>query len=791
MQNGGGQFQQEHPGEPGMGAMGYMSTPYFPSGFFDIGGSSGTWTPMGAGHMNIVSSMDLDDIDLHFLNSYNTNLPFEIASDSGTNHTPQAPPDYPPSVSASADYNGGNGGGGGSVNGGTNHHASRLPSNNAFRNAYWKFQPNAHDHTSAEEHNLSLPADKDGQFSNTTTSKIAVSRRLTTSPLCLHARDKILTLVVDNCRPENLTRAVASFPSIELLDALIHYYLSSLVTRADSFMHIPSFNPNGKKAELLAAMAAAGAVLTSDPALIKLGSAIHECVRGAVPKHWERDNSTTRDLELSQAWMISLETAIWSGHSRKVEIAESFMQPLLTMLRRNARFRPSGYTETKLWRDDEGHTLEQKWNDWVTQESFKRLAFRMFQHDTDSSLALMINPLVSYAEVVVELPCGSDLWSATNKDRWKTAFLSLQQQQQQQQQTPPQNGNLSSSTHLTSSFSSSLTIADCLDNPTWHLSTDVLTASLAYLSVVWRLTWEYLQLASLQKKSRPQRWNAYLLAARHEELVKLLSRFRLSLDDVPPSISNSHCMMVLMRAEHISLHIHAPFEDILRFAGMEGAEQSRLAYDAVVVEWLRSEGARKAVWHAGQILRYARTATRMRIQGPLAVIVFHASLVLWLYGMMYPESLGDGAATGDRGTPSQAAGGGGVSNGELGMYGGTPSAQQHQSQMQINEDLRVRPLVLVDDDENGAVQRFIQFDRGAPAIQKRKSDFAADGSAVLPMQRISLFEPDGVMEAIIDILSQNHPPKSKPPLVENLIQVLSELAKSAPPSAARSEQSRS
>jgi len=410
----------------------------------------------------------------------------------------------------------------------------------------------------------------------------------------------------------------------------------------------------------------------------------------------------------------------------------------------------------------------------------------MFQHDTDSSLALMINPLVSYAEVVVELPCCNELWSATNKDRWKTAFLSSQQQQ-----TSSQNGNLYTSTPLTSSSSSSLTIADCIDNPTWHISTDVLTASLAYLSVVWRLAWEYLQLASLQKKSKPQRWNAYLLAARHEELVKLLSRFRLSLDDVPPSISNSHCMMVFMRAEHISLHIHAPFEDILRFAGMEGPEQSRLAYDAVVVDWLRSEDARKAVCHAGQILRYARTATRMRIQGPLAVIVFHASLVLWLYGMMYPESLANSVANGDRGSAVQAAGGVGVNNGELGVYGGTPSAQQQQqSQMQISEDLRARPLVLVDDDENGAVQRFIQFDRGAPAIQRRKSDFAADGSAVPPTQKISLFEPDGVMEAIVDILSQNHPPKSKPPLVENLIQVLSELAKSTPPSAVRSEQSR-
>ncbi|KXJ85368.1 hypothetical protein Micbo1qcDRAFT_223304 [Microdochium bolleyi] len=690
-------YHDHHPAEAPMG--GFMNTPYFPNGFFDMSSASGTWTPLGAGPMAMGTSMDLDDIDLHFLNSYNTNLPFEIASDSGTNHTPQAILDPTP--------------GSNSVEQGPQS-SSRIPTSNAFRNSYWRFQPNAHDHASAEEHNLSLPADKDGQPS-TAASKIARSQRLKTRPLSLNARDKILTLVVDNCRPENLSRAVASFPSIELLDALIHFYLSSVIVRADSFVHISSFDPNTKKAELLAAMASAGAVLTSDPALIKLGSAIQECVRGAVPKHWERDNSTTRDLELSQAWMISLETAIWSGHSRKVEIAESFMQPLLTMLRRNARFRPSGYTEIKLWQDDEGHTLDGKWKDWVAQESFKRLAFRMFQHDTDSSLALMINPLVSYAEVVVELPCSNEMWSAPTKERWKVMYLASQQQQHHTAPTPPSSLSLGAS---------ALTLSDYLDNPTFHLPTDILTASFAYLGVV------------------------YLLCSRHEELVKLLNRFRLSLDDVPPSISNSMCMVAMMRAEHIAVHIHAPFEDILRFAGMEGPEQSRIAYDSVV-EWVRTENARKAVWHAGQILRCARTAHRLKVQGPMAVVVFHASLILWVYGLIL---------------------------------------QQNQMQSPPGEDLRLRSLVPVDDDESGAVQRFIQLDRGAPSIQKRVS--ADSNNTGSDSTHVSLFEPDRVMDAIIDILSQNHPPKSRPPLVENLVQVLTELARSAPPLAARSEQSK-
>ncbi|KAJ1323511.1 DNA binding [Microdochium nivale] len=776
-------YQDHQPAEPAMGS--FMTTPYFPNGFFDMASATGTWTPMGAvGPTSMGASMDLDEIDLHFLNSYNTNLPFEIASDSGTNHTPQTILDRTL---------------GNSVDQGGPDSSSRIASSNAFRNAYWKFQPGAGDHGGAEEHNLSLPAGEDGQPSSTAASRITRSQRLKTTPLSLNARDKILTLIVDNCRPENLSRAVASFPSIELLDALIHFYLSSPIVRSSSFLHIPSFNPNEKKAELLAAMAAAGAVLTSDPALIKLGSAIQECARHAVPKHWERDNSTTRDLELSQAWMISLETAIWSGHSRKVEIAESFMQPLLTMLRRNARFRPSGYTEVKLWPDDENQILENRWKEWVTQESFKRLAFRMFQHDTDASLALMINPLVSYAEVVVELPCSDELWAAPNKDRWKALYLTTQQQQQT---SPAAFSSASPYTH-------SITLSDYLDNPTFHLPTDILTASSAYLGVVWRLAWEFMQLASMQKRARqPQRWNSHLLSSRHEELVKLLGRFRLSLDDVPPTVSNSICMVTMMRAEHIAVHIHVPFEDIMRFAGMEGAEQSRIAY-VTVVEWVRTEAARKAVWHAGQILRCARTAHKLKVQGPMAVIVFHASLILWVYGLVYAETVGDGGGEAARRAAASINNNG---NSDASIHGtqGLQQQHQHQHQHQHNhvpqqgEDLRLRPLVSVDDDESGAVQRFIQFDRGAPSIQKRvassDSGMSNDGVASTPhpknigarqAQHVSLFEPDRVMDAIIDILSQNHPPKSRPPLVENLVQVLTELARSSPSWAARPEYSKS
>jgi hypothetical protein len=91
-------------------------------------------------------------------------------------------------------------------------------------------------------------------------------------------------MVVNSCHSDNLSKAVASFPSAGLLDTLLQYYLTSPVTHATSFLHAASFDPNKKRPELVAAMAACGAVLTSDPALSKLGYAIQECLRIAISK---------------------------------------------------------------------------------------------------------------------------------------------------------------------------------------------------------------------------------------------------------------------------------------------------------------------------------------------------------------------------------------------------------------------------------------------------------------------------------------------------------------------------
>ena len=87
---------------------------------------------------------------------------------------------------------------------------------------------------------------------------------------------------------------------------------------------------------------------------------------------YERDNTFIRDLRTSQTYALTIDIGIWSGNRRKTEIAESFSQPLITMLRRALRFRRSIYPNITPLAEDVGNTLESKWRGWVEQESFKR-----------------------------------------------------------------------------------------------------------------------------------------------------------------------------------------------------------------------------------------------------------------------------------------------------------------------------------------------------------------------------------------------------------------------------------
>jgi len=105
-----------------------------------------------------------------------------------------------------------------------------------------------------------------------------------------------------------------------------------------------------------------------------------------------------------------------------MEIAEGHSQPLITMLRRAGHYRRKVPILTPELRDDE-KTIESKWRAWVEAESFKRLAFHTLIHDAQASISLLTRPLISYAEMSLELPYSLALWRAKSAHEWRDIYL--------------------------------------------------------------------------------------------------------------------------------------------------------------------------------------------------------------------------------------------------------------------------------------------------------------------------------------------------------------------------------
>jgi hypothetical protein len=211
---------------------------------------SGTWTPRGLLGFGFESNLELNDVDFSFLDNYNAHIPFDL-------ETPRS------DTLSSA------------VRPGDQATASRSE---AFRTSVWRFIPRPQDHSAAEQQNLSLPEVAQGHDSPE--SRIRLDRRTTSEKLDQSCRDKIIAIVLSTCKPAMMFRSVSAFPSVELLDILLQFFLTSPLSGSDSWLHIPTFCSMTKdRTEVLLAAIASGAVLTPDNSLRKLGFALQEAIR--------------------------------------------------------------------------------------------------------------------------------------------------------------------------------------------------------------------------------------------------------------------------------------------------------------------------------------------------------------------------------------------------------------------------------------------------------------------------------------------------------------------------------
>lgn len=85
--------------------------------------------------------------------------------------------------------------------------------------------------------------------------------------------------------------------------------------------------------------------------------------------------------------------------------------------------------------------------------------------------------------------------------------------------------------------------------------------------------------------------------------------------------------------EFAMMYLHIDIDAIQRFVGKMGEREARRAYPGLR-EWSRTKEARAAIWHAGQVLRAARTVIAWQFRGFDSLSIYHASLVLWVYGLL-------------------------------------------------------------------------------------------------------------------------------------------------------------
>ena len=523
----------------------------------------------------------------------------------------------------------------------------------AWNTSLWRFVPASHDHGGVDQANLVLSI-------NNLVGHTAVSNPLCASITQL-TRDRVLGMVLATCQSSMIDQVMSSFPSAEILTNLIHKWLEFHSLQASSWLHIPTFDPREESPEILLNMVAAGASLSHLPQIRKLGLALLEAARQTNANMFEKDNRAIRHLRPLQCQSIQLDAYLWSGERRLMEIAESFSQPLITMLRRGGRFQHSSVATPREDIPDEPQELENKWRQWIEHESFKRVALACLERDVQTSMSLCNPPLISCSELTLLLPLSKDLWCAKTAVEWRQMY------------------------HRATGFQAVPSVRQYVEMSSLSLPTQLVDRDyslLVWLYGLWTLAWSHRQWTTVSRHSRggPSQGASLVLNSLQQEITKHLEYFQLEILDYG---DRGHATTLVY--ERFLMNMYSSLEDLQLLAGKSGQEEARKAY-YLLTEWAQGRDAREAVLHAGQLLRAAKGLPTGMLQHANAVACYHAGLVLWAFSV--------------------------VSKGTHNRAGATNNHATSQDQ----------DVVLIDGEDVARHQRFVVLGKGTPAMSPYSID---------------------------------------------------------------------
>ncbi|KAH7557900.1 hypothetical protein BM1_05172 [Bipolaris maydis] len=424
-------------------------------------------------------------------------------------------------------------------------------------------------------------------------------------------RDEIIIAMSEGSTSSQALSTVRAFPPVEALDKLIRVFLTREKNLDLDFVHLPTFDISGCSLYLLISCIVAGASSSPTRSVRKFGLGLYDISRYHMLRMAEHDNRLYRDISYIQSLSILSEVGLWSGDQRISEQSDISSQIVASALRNWGCFSQDAYVDYATDMSSTAHDLDKAWREWAKQESLKRTTFKQLIQCTQRSVVRKIPPQISPFEVHTPLPGDAQSWSANSAIAWKNLYA-------RHQSTSPKK-----TMNLLDAFAKIPALE--IPSPPYNIKAVDLCLLYTFLSM---LVEDYRQVHAFQGR-RDFGWsfNDYSQVPMLNRQVSLYSELRHSINADP--YRSSSAVVAFMFDFNIlfsSTPLHLS-DTLLNYTKRHSSTEIFLQ----LREWQQTRSSRRAIWHAGQVIRACRMISAAERTSFHVFGMYQALLCLWIY----------------------------------------------------------------------------------------------------------------------------------------------------------------
>jgi hypothetical protein len=459
-------------------------------------------------------------------------------------------------------------------------------------------------------------------------------------------------------------------PRLEIFNILLKSYFHNFHAQHPIF-HLPSIiprdgHPGGlekKKDILLYAMCCAGAFRHAARPIQEYARGMQELLRRTISYHFEKDPRHIRDLQSMQAWHLCLFIGGWSGSARASESSQAFCGALNSMLRCGHYFdgQRGDWYEEDLRPVAPGEETE-RWRMFVECEEKKRLIFSQLWFECHMGSFMRVRPTMTYSELTLPVMCEMELWRAETAEDWAKLWnhnLNTRLPRGDHELFEPSViGALRQFAKLSSDFTTVAHVARQIEygrhlpSLLMGIHSLVVTISENRSCVHWDS--RAINAGVSECNTMLNYWWAVREACHGTTAAPVTTEWLefssndINVDCAPDFLQSLDITAVLFHFTAMMLHI--PLREIRLMNERNYLPIRKMAATRLWRSWKdtnRGENARLGLWHAGQIIRYARIMIN-NDTGPLwlAPMVAEAANVMWSYAALirYDDQIQRGKA---------------------------------------------------------------------------------------------------------------------------------------------------